>query len=546
MVPATDGLVDVRSVGVRTQVVVAREDQDVDDALSLPQSSLSTVSASTDVVALIPPGGASASIFLRFPYRMVKCVVCQESASDKCLRVGKLCGKCCQPRCCEGAHNNRWGLRGKRGHVAKEHKWNRVWRLTNQCIARMSKHVPFRRYLEHTRISPGAVRYALRQTMHKMLERHEREDVDVPDEVAVSMYPADLDAALASLQTDSSASDCGMGAETLPQSIADIVAESLGESVGDAEAVHTKRFKVHHGRMSGASDGSHAVEDAELCSPPSSYRPSARSGTATVQVHNPMGLRAVDLHGEPCSHYRRIHPPLQRLTYEHEKMAHPFVHGTSLYEDADEMLAAWLKRRQGLLDRFVYVKQKEYLWAPRAGETQAQMSELHAAGKYYYCPLKEWVPPARTDIETGAMHSTMHQASLNLAMHAGSMYTVHSMIEKGLEANYDERPRSSTGVWAHSPFGYERAIQNSGYAVYSSIGGGFLASPRFELAVDLCRGRQANVDGKSNVLGQLCLQPGTYHLRGVWFHILARADLERGPSTCCLWDDWYPEYEIPA
>ena len=53
MVPAADGLVDVRSVGVRTQVVVAREDQDVDDALSLPQSSLSTVSASTDVVAVI-------------------------------------------------------------------------------------------------------------------------------------------------------------------------------------------------------------------------------------------------------------------------------------------------------------------------------------------------------------------------------------------------------------------------------------------------------------------------------------------------------------
>ena len=37
--PVADGLVDVRSVGVRTQVVVAREDQDVDDALSLPQSS---------------------------------------------------------------------------------------------------------------------------------------------------------------------------------------------------------------------------------------------------------------------------------------------------------------------------------------------------------------------------------------------------------------------------------------------------------------------------------------------------------------------------
>ena len=70
--------------------------------------------------------------------------------------------------------------------------------------------------------------------MHKMLERHEREDVDVPDEVAVSMYPADLDAALASLRTDFSASDCGIGGEPLPQSIADIVAEGLGESVGDA------------------------------------------------------------------------------------------------------------------------------------------------------------------------------------------------------------------------------------------------------------------------------------------------------------------------
>ena len=45
--------------------------------------------------------------------------------------------------------------------------------------------------------------------------------------------------------------------------------------------------------------------------------------------------------------------------------------------------------------------------------------------------------------------------------------------------------------------------------------------------------------------GQLCMKLGMYFVRGVFFHVLSRRDVAKGPSTWVNWDDWIPEHELP-
>ena len=477
---------------------------------------------------------------------MVKCVLCQESAADMCRRIGKLCGKCCQPRCCPGVHNNRRNGRGKRGIVAKEQKWNKVWRLVHAKTSRMFKHVPFRRYQEQTNITAGAVRYTFRRTLHKMMESDGGEIDDIPDEVAMTMFPADLDDVVASLKMDMSATEGGRAGEHPQCSKAGIGAERRDESVGEAVAAESSRDRHQHEGTDGELECSRRFQDSDAFASQSTLRKSSSGVGPAAQRRDPKGLRAVDRRGHACPHYRRCHPHLHRLSYAHTSMAQPILDGTNLYEHADVLLTAWLKQRSGLLDRVSCVEEKEYIWAPRAGENAKQVSALHAWGKYYYCPLKEWVPRARIDINTVIMYSTLHQDYLGLAIHAGSMYTVHTIVEKGFDGSHEGEPCTSTSVYAHAPFGYARAVSNAGYAVYSSIGGAFVAGPRFELAVEYYRAGHADIGRISAGMGQLCLKEGMFFLRGVWFHILARSDVERGPPTCCQWDEWHPEFEIPV
>ena len=44
---------------------------------------------------------------------------------------------------------------------------------------------------------------------------------------------------------------------------------------------------------------------------------------------------------------------------------------------------------------------------------------------------------------------------------------------------------------------------------------------------------------------QLCLKPGMYYLRGVFFHVLSRRDVARGPPLWVSWDDWFLDHELP-
>ena len=123
--------------------------------------------------------------------------------------------------------------------------------------------------------------------------------------------------------------------------------------------------------------------------------------------------------------------------------------------------------------------------------------------------------------------------------------SVHRTTLKGLEPGPLRGKGGMHGVYTFRPCGLSAAISSSGYAVYSWIGGSFLASPRYDIAAETYRAGETGVGKISAGEGQLCLKPGMYYVRGVFFHVLTRRDVARGPPTWCSWDDWLPEHELP-
>ena len=68
---------------------------------------------------------------------------------------------------------------------------------------------------------------------------------------------------------------------------------------------------------------------------------------------------------------------------------------------------------------------------------------------------------------------------------------------------------------------------------------------RYDIAAETYRAGEPDIGKIAAGEGQLCLKPGMYYVRGVFFHVLTRRDVARGPPTWCSWDDWFPEHELP-
>ena len=103
------------------------------------------------------------------PFEMVKCDRCSETAAPNCLMEPKQCGKCCWPRCGEGAHSQRHSARGKRGRISKEQRWNNVWRLAHKSAVHMWQNVPLRRFMKESGERFGSIRYQLMRSIHQTL-----------------------------------------------------------------------------------------------------------------------------------------------------------------------------------------------------------------------------------------------------------------------------------------------------------------------------------------------------------------------------------------
>ena len=260
---------------------------------------------------------------------------------------------------------------------------------------------------------------------------------------------------------------------------------------------------------------------------------------------DPQGKPVLDEQNRECSHYRRRSPALNSVVWS-EHMSTAIGSSFASYSEAETVLRNWMARRPRLLESFRNLEQLPYPWTAGPGETEDLLTNTHSWGIYYYCELKEWLPKPRSDIDVVRGHSSQYNEALENVIHASSMYSVHRTILKGLQPGPLPGKGGMHGVYCYRRCGMSAALKSSGYAVYSWIGGSFLASPRYEVAAEIYRAGETAVGKIAAGDGQLCLKPGMYFVRGVWFHLLTKKDVARGPPTWVSWDDWIPEHELPV
>ena len=391
----------------------------------------------------------------------------------------------------------------------------------------------------------GSIRYQLLRTLHKLLRDEPGTETDLPVEAAVAVAPREREELFDTLKEQ-------VGDDEVPPFTLEttLTPDELTDPA-DLEPLPHRR-----GQASPASEGPASSSARPHLEEPPTKR--AATGTTAEEISNavssldlalmppprrdPKGMPVFDDKGKECAHYRRRSPALNVVSWS----ASMPPTATSSYADAQVLLRNWLGLRPGLLESLETIEMRPYSWSSGQGDNDELLSTLHAWGVYFYCPLKEWVPKPRADIDVVGLRSSKYHRELARVIHASSMYSVHRTTLRGLEPGPLPGKGGLFGVYVFQPSGYSRAVSSSGYAVYSLIGGSCLASPRYELAAELYRAGEEGVGKISAKEGQLCMKPGMYYLRGVWFHVLTRNDVSRGPPTWCSWDDWIPEHELPV
>ena len=478
-------------------------------------------------------------------FEMVKCGRCAEDAPAGCLRTPKLCGKCCRPPCGDNIHGRRHHPRGKRGRVSKEETWRKAWNRAQANVVVMWRNPPLRRYMLETGATFGSIRLMLMREILALIRDRSVEDEETPVAVAVAMPPREREEFVEQLKQE-------VGEDTdLQETLEAALVTDEEVDSEDVEALETSDVAPVRGEKRASSSCSlpgppePPLKRIRVASPAEeTSMPSSSSAPAfRTPVWNPQGLPVLDKKGKECSHYRRRTPPFHTITWK-KKEPPPVEQRALSYTTAEQVLTAWLKVRPGLLESFSSIEVRTYPWSAKGGDTDQAISNMHAWGVYIYCKLKDWVPRPRGDIDITASRSSSYREVLDDVIHASSMYSVHKSVLDGLHPGPIPGKGGRTGLYCFRPVGAYAACSSSGYAVYSWIGGSFLASPRYDIAAEVYRAGEEGI-GKISVGGeQIALQPGMYFLRGVYFHLVTREDAARGLPTWVQWDDWIPEHEL--
>lgn len=456
----------------------------------------------------------------------------------------KLCGKCCRPHCGEGVHNQRHSARGKKGKLSKEERWDKVWKEAHRKTLEIWKSVPMRRHMIVNKATFGSIRYNLMKSIHQSLRNGSGEERSITIEAAVAMPPRETEELLDFIRKDVGEDDVPLTVETAMTLADDADPEDLEASWTLVTEPPPASFPWT------SSSGSHPDERppkrgafAQLTENTSSAGPSANEAPL-MPAWDPKGKPVLDESNRECSHYRRRVPALNSVPWRQD-MSSAKKDDAASYSSAERVLRDWMALRPGLGGSFRSLKARPYPWTAGPGDTEEQLSKTHSWGVYFYGELKEWLPKPRADIDVVTGRSSSYGQPLESVIHASSMYSVHRTTLKGLEPGPLRGKGEMLGVYTFRPCGFTAAISSSGYAVYSWIGGSFLASPRYDIAAETYRAGETDVGKISAGKGQLCLKPGMYYVRGVFFHVLTRRDVARGTPTWCNWDDWFPEHEIP-
>ena len=457
----------------------------------------------------------------------------------------QLCGKCCNPRCAEDAHNQRHSARGKPGRVSKEERWNAVWRRAHRRAMAIFKNVPLRRHMKETRSTFGQIRYSLMRKMHDELRGVPAHEPRIALEAAVAMAPREQEEMVETIRES-------FGEEemlTLPLETTMTLDEDADPDDPDASWRQVSEVGTQSSARSSSEEPPLDVRDQNRGAVDLLVEETSPAMSSVLKVDepppwNPLGLAVLDDANRECSHYRRRYPALNTVTWSGD-MTHASGDPARAYLEAEPVLRRWLSMRPGLMEAFRSCEVRSYPWKAGPYEDEESLTKMHSWGVYLYCQLNEWSPWPRSDIDVGTLRSCLYQDTLEPVIHSSSMYSVHRTIMSGLQPGPLRGRGGLHGVYCYRPCGRCNAISSSGYAVYSWIGGSFLASPRYDIVAEMYRAGEPGVGKISVGDGQLCMKVGMYFVRGVFFHVLSRRDVAKGPSTWVNWDDWIPEHELP-
>ena len=391
----------------------------------------------------------------------------------------------------------------------------------------------------------SSIRYKLMRNIHQSLRDCPSEESRTTIEAAVAMPPREQEELVDSIREDFGEDDV----PPLPLDTAMTLDDD--EDPEDLDASWSRASAPASSSIAAASSGRPHLDErtprrsalAQLTEDSSSAVPSANEALMPPPWC-PKGKPVLDEMNRECSHYRRRIPALNSVSWS-GSMSSAIRDNAASYHAAEPVLKHWMTLRPGLLDSFRSLEARPYPWTAGPGESEEQLSKTHSWGIYFYCELKEWLPKPRADIDVLTGRSSRYHDALESVIHASSMYSVHRTTLTGLEPGPLPGKGGMHGVYCFRPCGLSPAISSSGYAVYSWIGASFLASPRYDIAAETYRAGEPDIGKISAGDGQLCLKPGMYYLRGVFFHVLSRRDVARGPPTWVNWDDWLPEHELP-
>ena len=479
------------------------------------------------------------------PFEMVKCARCSETAASKCLMKQKLCGKCCWPTCGEGAHSQRHSARGKRGRISKEERWNKVWRLATERTKAMWKNVPLRRHMQESGEKFASIRYRLMKSLHQIIRDGDSEQSRSTIEAAVAMPPREQEELIESIKADfGEDDDSALPLETAMIHDDDAEPEDLDASWSKEGATASASIDASSSATPSPSERPVKRGALDWLTEDSSSGVLLDNDVVKPPPWNPQGMPALDEQHRRCSHYRRRYPALNNVPWS-QSMVHALGDSPALYAPAEPILMHWLRLRPGLAESFRSVQRRSYPWRAGPGENEGKLMDMHSWGVYLYAELKEWMPKPPDDIDVVTGRSSKYGSDLESVIHASSMYSVHRATLKGLQPGPLAGKGDMKGVYCFRPNGLSTAVSSSGYAVYSWIGGSFLASPRYDIVAETYRAGEPDIGKIAVGDKQLCLKPGMYYLRGIFFHVLSRRDVARGPPIWCSWDDWSPDHELP-
>jgi hypothetical protein len=475
---------------------------------------------------------------------MPVCTKCKQTSPQKCVR--QLCGACCVPPCAADVHNNRHSKRGIEGKNRRA-KHSKFWNVAQDLAARWLDGSMLRRWEPFYKLDYFATRAIFLRAIKALVVDPHIENLDTQHPIVSAVCPpGEMERMIARLRRQFPYEEV-IAADDEQLELRDIEFANDASCAASSSSEHGKKVGYDE-RIPASSDGvvpwrAHYDDDLPrrvVDVPKTTYLDDA-AFNFVLPEWEPKNKPATTADKCPCAHYRRTHPLLYSQQSKAQRPRMVDLPRASTYMMAEAIFDRWSEKRRGLQEVFQKPLVTKFPWPPNEGEKENAL--LHSEGLWLWCKLKEWIPPPPAG--TNKDEKSWNGQQFDTAIHSCSMYSVHRAIRNGLQPGPEVGKGGKRAVYAYRPKGNKAARSSSGYAVYSDLANnGLYFSPRFEVAIQLWTAGRADVGKIAVGEGQLALQPGMFHITGLWIHVLSGDDINSGMFTWANLDDWDPQYEL--